>query len=141
MPRGCSEQTWLLEEGQIPKPCQAASLILAPSIPQISADSREVFPPAYTDSSTTQEKSSPASAARAGGGRREKAPGRREHIWNQLESTECLGKNCRAGRNHSESRVLGRDSEAKVENETYAAYLNTKPELLLRLWGFFHASS
>lgn len=28
------------------------------------------------------------------------------------------------------SHVFRRDSEAKVENETYAAYLNTKPELL-----------
>lgn len=54
---------------------------------------------------------------------------------NALERTAELAETI------ARSRVFGRDSAAKVENETYAAYLNTKPELLLRLWGFFHASS
>lgn len=71
------------------------ALIQAPSIPQISADSREVFLPACTNSSTTQEKSSPASAARAGGGRRESAGKGRTHLesigecwmpWKELQS-------------------------------------------------------
>lgn len=54
---------------------------------------------------------------------------------NALERTAELAETI------ARSHVFGRDSAAKVENETYAAYLNTKPELLLRLWGFFHASS
>lgn len=71
------------------------ALIQAPSIPQISADGREVFLPACTNSSTTQEKSSPASAARAGGGRRESAGKGRTHLesigecwmpWKELQS-------------------------------------------------------
>lgn len=45
----------------------------------------------------------PCLTARRG---KEKVPGRGEHIWNPLQNTECLGKNCRAGRNHSkEPRV------------------------------------
>lgn len=56
-------------------------------------------------------------------------------VLNALERTAELAETI------ARSRMFGRDSEAKVENETYAAYLNTKPELFLRLWGFFHASS
>lgn len=52
-------------------------------------------------------------------------------VLNALERTAELAETI------ARSRMFRRDSEAKVENETYAAYLNTKPELLLRLWGFF----
>lgn len=142
MQRGCSELTWLLEEGQTSKPCQASSLILAPSIPQISVDSREVFLPACTNSSTTQEKKAaltllPEQEEEEGRKHQEgeNTSGINWRALNALERTAELAETI------ARSRMFGRDSEAKVENKTYAAYLNTKPELLLRLWGFFHASS
>lgn len=107
----------------------STALTQGPWIPPISVASRKVLPPACNNSSTSQEKSSPASAASTGGGGREKAPGRGEHIWNQLESAECLGKNCRAGRNHSEelrvrtwlwSKGGGRDVYSILKHKTRA---------------------
>lgn len=136
MQRGCSELTWLLEEGQTSNPCQAASLTLAPSIPQISADSREVFPPARTNSSTILQKSSPASAARAGG-RKKKAPWRREHIWNQLETAECLGKNCRAGRNHREELRVRTWLWSKGGERDVCSIFKHKTRAPLEAVGFF----
>lgn len=71
----------------------------------------------------------PPPASAGGGGGREKVPGSGEHIWNQLESAECLGKNCRAGRNHSEepcvqtwlwSKGGGRDVYSILKHKTRA---------------------
>lgn len=76
------------------------ALIQAPSIPQISADGREVFLPALTLAPHRKKAALPLLPEQEE--EEEKALGRGEHIWNQLESAECLGKNCRAGRNHSE---------------------------------------
>jgi len=54
-----------------------------------------------------------------------------ERALNALERTAELAEII------ARSRAFGRDYGAKVGDEAYAAYLKTKPELLLGLFFFF----
>lgn len=141
MQRGCSELTWLLEEGQTLKPCQAASLTLHLHRPlqflrfQQTAGKSSRLP--ALNPAPHRKKAAlpllPEQEEKEGRKRREgeNTSGINWKLLNALERSAELAETI------ARSRAFGRDSEAKVENETYAAYSNTKPELLLRLWGFF----
>lgn len=116
------------------------ALTQAPSIPPISMASRKVLLPACTNSSTSQGKAAlpPLAAQEEEEGRKHRGGESTSGInWRALNASE---RTAELAETIARSRAFGRDYGAKVGDETYTAYLNTKPELLLGLFFLMQAA-
>ena len=117
------------------------ALTQAPSIPSISVTSRKVLPPACSDSSTSQGKAAlpplPVQEEEEEGRKRWEGESTSGINWRALNASE---RTAELAETIARSHTFGRDYGAKVGDETYTAYLNTKPELLLGLFFLMQAA-
>lgn len=138
--RCCSELTWLLEDGQTSKLRQAASLIQhlhrPLQFPQFQCPAGKssclpaLIPAPHREKAALPPLPAQEEEEEKEGRKRREGENTSGINWRALNASE---RTAELAETIARSRAFRRDYRAKVEDETYTAYLNTKPELLLGL--------